>query len=833
MRSSVARVVGSVVVLTGLAWGCGSSGDATSVSGGTSTTTTTTTTCKAGEVACGGACVDTSSDPTHCGACGTTCAPGQACEKGACTLACAKPTTKCGDACVDTASDRASCGACGKACKAGEVCSKGACALSCQAGLTDCAGSCVDVKSDRAHCGACDKACKAGEVCSKGACALSCQDGLVECGGVCTDTKADRASCGACGAACKDGEVCSAGTCAASCAPPLVDCGGACVDVRYDPDHCGGCDTTCAAVPNAGRACVSGTCALGGCSQGFLDCDAKLANGCEIDARSDAKNCGGCGLACKVGEACCDSGCLTVMTDDKNCGGCSVACDMATKCCGGQCLDPAFSNVPSLDCQKPFQSVLVSGGQFQQQGSLDQLAGDANGITTIPAADNPPPAQSPFIWIAMHDSFQVNKVDAKTGKVLGTYPSRGHYPSRVAVALDNSVWVGNRGPDAPNDPNVSNLAQILPDGTPGCTITKAADGAPVPFVRAVAIDANGFVWFGTWNDQRLHKVDPAKCAVVGDYPMTPTIDGVAYTSYPYGLVVDRNGLLWNSRLNSGSAWLAMDTKALDPAKNQFVAAVPAPANACSYGIVIDHDGNVFMASCAPCGILHRIDGKTHAYSTVSNPYSACGNGMTIDVEGNVWEASPGQGVLKYKAGTGDFLARYSFPSFSNASGSGSFASGYGIAGDTYGKVWLTDYNTSSVVRFDTVGAVDVQTALPGKTCYNYSDWNAIVLKTVTSNNAQAGTWTKDYDSGKADTQWATSTWAAKTPPGTSVAVYFKAGASQADFANQKSCGPFYAQPVDLTACNFGPKRWLEATVVLNTNDVNVQPSMSAFQVYYQ
>ena len=315
--------------------------------------------------------------------------------------------------------------------------------------------------------------------------------------------------------------------------------------------------------------------------------------------------------------------------------------------------------------------------------------------------------------------------------------------------------------------------------------------------------------------------------------MTATINGVAYSSYPYGLVVDRNGLLWNSRLDSGTAWMALDTKSLDPAQNTFVAAVPTPAGVCSYGIVIDHDGNVFMASCAACGIVHRIDGATHAYSTVSNPYAACGNGMTIDVDGNIWEASPGKGVLKYKAGTGEFLAKYTFPSFSNASGSGSFAAGYGIAGDTFGKVWLTDYSTSSVVRFDTSGAVEVATALPGKTCYNYSDWNAIVLKTVTSNNAQAGTWTKDYDSGADGTQWGTATWSAKTPPGTSVAVYFKAGASQADFANQKSCGPFYAQPVDLTACNFGPKRWLEATVVLNTNDVNVQPSMSAFKVYYQ
>ncbi len=41
--------------------------------------------CAAGDVACGGACVDIQSDPNNCGACSTACASGETCSAGVCT----------------------------------------------------------------------------------------------------------------------------------------------------------------------------------------------------------------------------------------------------------------------------------------------------------------------------------------------------------------------------------------------------------------------------------------------------------------------------------------------------------------------------------------------------------------------------------------------------------------------------------------------------------------------------------------------------------------------------------------------------------------------------
>ena len=49
---------------------------------------TTSTTCSPGTVLCGTACVDLTTDPSHCGACDVVCSAGSACTGGACAASC-------------------------------------------------------------------------------------------------------------------------------------------------------------------------------------------------------------------------------------------------------------------------------------------------------------------------------------------------------------------------------------------------------------------------------------------------------------------------------------------------------------------------------------------------------------------------------------------------------------------------------------------------------------------------------------------------------------------------------------------------------------------------
>lgn len=278
--------------------------------------------CPDGTSMCGDACVDTDSDRANCGTCGTACAAGEACLAGTCAIVCPSGQTECDAACVDTTSDRAHCGACGAPCDPGELCVDGSCALSCPTGQTVCGAGCADTTSDPAHCGGCDMGCAAGEVCSAGMCAASCGPGLTECTGACVDVQNDPAHCSACDMACGAPSgatgICSAGMCRSVCDPLMGDCnadlaaggGDGCeTPLATDVSNCGACGRVCS-VSHAVAGCAAGACTIAMCDAGFDDCDASATNGCETDIRSDALNCGACGMACATGERCFEGACV-------------------------------------------------------------------------------------------------------------------------------------------------------------------------------------------------------------------------------------------------------------------------------------------------------------------------------------------------------------------------------------------------------------------------------------------------------------------------------------------------------------------------------------------
>lgn len=72
--------------------------------------------CPVPKTACGGVCVDTSSDPANCGSCGNACAPGQTCQQGGCYPtplecgACSPAPNSVQECCQQVSPDQIQCG---------------------------------------------------------------------------------------------------------------------------------------------------------------------------------------------------------------------------------------------------------------------------------------------------------------------------------------------------------------------------------------------------------------------------------------------------------------------------------------------------------------------------------------------------------------------------------------------------------------------------------------------------------------------------------------------------------------------------------------------------
>lgn len=211
-------------------------------------------------------CVDTQSDPKHCGICGTKCGAGLGCYQGQCQ-ACPTGTINCNGSCVDPQLDGKNCGGCGVACErpgglfggtpSGKICQAGQCV--CPAGQSWGCGTsasnmrCVDFDSDT-DCGLCGASCSGGTRCENGDCV--CKSPKSVCHGSCVNTQTSPYTCGNCSTVCASPQVCSQGQCAASCAGGLTACSRYCVDTQSDNDHCGGCNLKCAAP----KRCVAGAC---------------------------------------------------------------------------------------------------------------------------------------------------------------------------------------------------------------------------------------------------------------------------------------------------------------------------------------------------------------------------------------------------------------------------------------------------------------------------------------------------------------------------------------------------------------------------------------------
>jgi hypothetical protein len=332
---------------------------------------------------------DLQSDPNNCGACGAACAAGVACTAGACGV----QMPSCTDGVKDGHETDVDCGGpqC-MPCMTGKICLVDADCIhgdTCTAGICQPAQTCFNVTTDPLNCGACGNVCSSNNIthptCSGGVCNGVCNAGYADCNnnkltdGCETNLASDPLNCGACGVLCPMGGTCHQGVCTAgqpTCTDGIkdgnetdVDCGGPDCPQCNLGQRCNvdcDCNNSGSAVlcingvcsgsmmvhtpnqcylPNATGVCVHNAC-TGNlmCYSGYGDCDHNVANGCEADFNTDSLNCGGCGVACAMGQMCQAGVCTPAV--------CQILCTYNNgicQCVNNMCVS-CTCNVGYADC---------------------------------------------------------------------------------------------------------------------------------------------------------------------------------------------------------------------------------------------------------------------------------------------------------------------------------------------------------------------------------------------------------------------------------------------------------------------------------------------------
>jgi len=140
------------------------------------------------------------------------------------------------------------------------------------------------------------------------------------CNNACVPTESDINNCGSCGTACLAANgvpTCNNGACGlASCNAGYANCNGVnsdgCeVNLKTSASNCGACGQVCLAA-NGVSTCTNGACGIASCNAGYANCNGVNSDGCEVNLMTSASNCGACGQTCSGGAQCVNGACVAI-----------------------------------------------------------------------------------------------------------------------------------------------------------------------------------------------------------------------------------------------------------------------------------------------------------------------------------------------------------------------------------------------------------------------------------------------------------------------------------------------------------------------------------------
>jgi hypothetical protein len=345
--------------------------------------------CKLGYLDCdsntNNGCETLSTDPLNCGSCGRSCIHSYGVKNSTCSttdLSCNIQSCNDGLGNCDGNSingcetsllwDSSNCGKCGTLCSSSQVCFNGQCKeQTCTvSNKVDCDGSgkCLVTLGTETNCRYCNDSCLTNHVYSalcqptNGGCKISqCESGWTDCDSITSNgcevrTHTSINNCGQCGNQCNFKNAisqCVLGTCKiGDCLQGFLNCDGedsnGC-EAIVDKTRCGSCTKFCS-FQNANAECFNNTCSLSSCKPNFGDCNSQASDGCETSLLTSMSHCGQCGKTCSLpnAQSTCNNG--NCMIDQCNQGwtnpnnidsdGCELQINTDTDCSskGDNCL---------------------------------------------------------------------------------------------------------------------------------------------------------------------------------------------------------------------------------------------------------------------------------------------------------------------------------------------------------------------------------------------------------------------------------------------------------------------------------------------------------------
>jgi len=251
-----------------------------------------------------------------------------------------------------------------------------------------------------------------------------------------------------------------------------------------------------------------------------------------------------------------------------------------------------------------------------------------------------------------------------------------------AIVSDDSgnIWVALR--------NRSSLAKLDPK-TGSLQEFKIPSSSSILQIWDIVVDSHGNLWFGDATDNKIRKFDPSNLKF-SEY-IIPTVD-----AEPWGIAIDSKGDIWYGGFNSGALGKLEISKAREGTSNGFVEyKTPTNISRPSY-LLFDNNGILWMMESGPAR-LARFDVGIEKFTEI--PLPRTGNtstnpiGMALDSQGMIWYTQ----FRTSNMGRFDPMTNSAeqFPTGLLTGAS------YGIVSDSQGNIWTSQQRVDRIVKIST------------------------------------------------------------------------------------------------------------------------------------